>query len=208
VKRGWWRATCLVLIVSTLSTSAFAQSEPSVEPLAPPGPPPPPYVSPYAPAPYRPYSRAPARLRYEEGDPIPPGYHVVHRSRQGLVIGGSIMFLVSYGISLSVAFIYDFKDETNWLTIPVAGPWLMMYHRSQPDCDSQSGNGCVEQGLEAILRFYLGADGVVQAAGAAMFLFGIAGRKILVRDDVYANVHLMPTRVGASGYGAMLTGRF
>ena len=152
-----------------LGSTAFAQTEPPSSPWRPPAPPrayPPPAYYPRAAALRRPIRRGPARLRYEEGDPIPAGYHVVHRSRQGLVIAGTIVFFVSYGIALSVAMIDDFKDQTSSLAVPIAGPWLMMYNRSRPNCDSQTGNGCVEQGLETILRFYLAIDGVAQAAGA------------------------------------------
>ena len=195
-----------------MGSSAFAQNEPSVQPLEAPAPPPayppPTYYPPAPPPPYGGYPRGPARLRYEEGDPIPAGYHVVHRSRQGLVIAGTIVFAVSYGIALSVAMIDDFKDGTSSLAIPVAGPWLMMYNRSRPDCDSQTGNGCVEQSLETILRFYLALDGVAQAAGVGMLSFGMAGRQLLVRDDSYAYVHVVPGPIGRSGYGAMMTGRF
>ena len=101
--------------------AAFAQNEPSVEPLGPPiaAPAPPPA---YPPAYYPPVPRGPARLRYEEGDPIPPGYHVVQRARQGLVIAGTIVFAVSYGIALTVALVDDFKDQTGSLAIPIAGP--------------------------------------------------------------------------------------
>lgn len=212
MNRGWWRTTCLVVSLSTLGSTAFAQTEePSVQPLganqAPPAYPPPAYYPP--PPPYGAYPRGPARLRYEDGDPIPPGYHVVHRARQGLVIAGTIVFAVSYGIALGVALLDDFDDQTSWLAIPLAGPWLMMYNRAQPSCDtSQSSNLCYEQDLETLLRFYLALDGVAQAAGATMLGFGIAGRKLLVRDDSYASVRLLPARVGSSGYGAMLAGRF
>jgi hypothetical protein len=155
------------------------------------------------------YPQGPARLRYEEGDPIPPGYHVVQRARGGLVIAGTITFSVSYGIALSAAMINDFDDQTHWLAIPVVGPWLMMWDRSRPNCDSQTGTGCVEESLETVLRFYLAIDAIAQAAGAGMLAFGIAGRKILVRDDnPYASVRLVPGRIGAVGYGATLVGRF
>jgi hypothetical protein len=192
---------------------AFAQNEPSVEPLAPPiaAPVPPPAYPPsyYPPAPpYGARPRGPARLRYEEGDPIPAGYHVVQRARQGLVIAGTIVFAVSYGIALTVALVDDFKDQTGSLAIPIAGPWLMMYSRSRPNCDSQTGEGCVEQTAETILRFYLAVDGVAQAAGVGLLSFGVAGRQILVRDDTYASVHLTPGPVGRAGYGALLSGRF
>lgn len=155
------------------------------------------------------YPRGPARLRYEEGDPIPPGYHVVERARQGPVIAGTIVFAVAYGIALSVAMIDDFKDQTSWLAIPLAGPWLMMWNRSKPDCTStSSSNDCVDASLETILRFYLAIDGVAQAVGAGLLGFGMAGRKVLVRDDSYASVRLLPAHLGSAGYGAMLAGRF
>jgi hypothetical protein len=196
-----------------LCSAAFAQTGPSVEPIGVPAPapapayPPPGYYPP--PPPAQPYPRGPVRLRYEEGDPIPPGYHVVQRARQGLVIAGMITFFVSYGIALSVAMIDDFKDQTNWLAVPVAGPWLMMSNRSRPSCNSQSSSDvCIEDGAETILRFYLAIDGIAQAAGAGMLGFGFAGRKILVRDDSYAYVRLLPAPVGTSGYGALLAGRF
>jgi hypothetical protein len=214
MKRGRWLTAFVVVSCLASGSTAFAQNEPSVEPLAAPAPQPPqPYPPAYyppapPPQPYGAYPRGPARLRYEEGDPIPAGYHVVHRSRQGLVIAGTIVFAVSYGIALSVAMIDDFKDGTGSLAIPVAGPWLMMYNRTRPNCDSQTGNGCVEQGLETILRFYLAVDGVAQAAGVGMLGFGMAGRQLLVRDDSYAYVRLVPTPVGSSGYGATLLGLF
>jgi hypothetical protein len=205
-----------VIVVSLVAfgSTALAQNEPSVEPIGPPvaAPPPPPpgYYPPPPPMPppYGGYPRGPARLRYEPGDPIPAGYHVVHRARNGLVIAGTVMFLVSYGIAFSVAMIDDFKDQTSWLAVPIAGPWLMMYNRSRPDCNGDTGSGCVEQGLETILRFYLAIDGLVQAAGVGMLSFGMAGRDVLVRDDSYAKVHLLPGPVGKDGYGALLTGRF
>jgi hypothetical protein len=125
-----------------------------------------------------------------------------------LVIAGSIMFLVAYGIAFSAAMIDDFQDDTGWLAIPVAGPWLMMYHRSRPNCDGQTGNGCVERGLETVLRFYLAVDGIFQVAGAGLLGVGLAGRKILVRDDSYASMRVVPTLIGTSGYGATLAGRF
>jgi hypothetical protein len=214
--RGWWRTTCIVASLSTFGSVAFAQTEPSVQPLAtgtPQQSPPPAYAPPYyppPPPPYGGYPRGPARLPYADGDPIPPGYHVVHRARQGLVIAGTVVFFVSYGIALSVAMIDDFDHQTGWLALPVAGPWLMMYHRTRPQCDGQSGNGCVEQGLETILRFYLALDGVAQAAGVTMLSFGLAGRQLLVRDDRYASVRmrLVPGPIGSSGYGATLAGRF
>ena len=153
-----------------------AQTEPSVQPLGPDGAqpqsPPPAYPPPYyaAPPPYGAYPRGPARLRYEEGDPVPPGYHVVS-PRGRLVIAGTIVFAVSYGIALGAALVDDFNDQTSWLAVPLAGPWLMMYNRAQPRCDRHISDVCFEQSLETILRFYLAVNGVAQAAGATMLGF-------------------------------------
>jgi hypothetical protein len=207
VKRGWWRTTAVVVSLLMVGSTALAQSEPSVEPVVPA---PAPYAAPPPPAPYYvpPRAMGPARLRYEDGDPMPPCYRVVHRTRQGPVIAGMVMFLVAYGISASVAMVDDFKHETNWLMIPVAGPWLMMYHRSQPVCDSETGNGCVERSLETMLRIYLAIDGAVQAAGVGLLGYGLTGRNILIRDGSYASVRLMPAPIGSTGYGATLLGRF
>ena len=213
MKNRWFGTTSIVvtvLAVLSVGSPAFAQAqpEPYVQPLEAPAPPlgyPPPG---YAPAPYGAPPPGPARMRYEPGDPIPAGYHVVHRARTGLVIAGTITLAVSYGIAFSVAMIDDFKDETRSLVIPVAGPWLMMYYRSQPNCDSQTGNGCVERSLETVLRFYLAIDGLAQAAGVAMLAFGAAGRDILVRDGLYAQVRVVPAPIGSNGYGALMTGRF
>jgi hypothetical protein len=212
----WWAVAGIAVIA--FGAPARAQTQPSVQPLAMPEPQPaqpaqpaPPAYPPnyYPPAqPYGGYPQGPARLRYQEGEPIPPGYHLVHRTRQGPVIAGTIVFLVSYGIALSAAMIDDFKDQTNWLAVPVAGPWLMMWNRSRPNCNDQTGDGCIEQGLETLLRFYLAFDGIAQAVGVGLFGFGMAGRDILVRDDAYASVHLLPAPIGSSGYGALLTGRF
>jgi hypothetical protein len=209
VKRGLVRTICIVLTfltVVTLGPAASAQTAP-VQPVAPPAPYAPPVYYPPPPPAYN-YPRGPARLRYEEGDPIPPGYRVVNRSRQGLVIAGTVTFLVSYGIPLTIALVANFEDETSWLAIPLAGPWLTMYALERPSCNSSSDPGCFDQGVDSILRFYLAADGVVQAAGALMLAFGLAGRKILVRDGSYASVQFLPARLGPTGYGAMFTGRF
>jgi len=217
VKRGSWRTACLAIgSFFTLDATAFAQMPPPAETVPPPAPayPPPQYPPPqyppsqYPAAPPPAYPVGPARLRYEDGDPVPAGYRVVNRARTGLVIAGTVMFCVSYGIAVSVAMIDDFEDQTNWLTIPIAGPWLMMWNRSRPDCDANSGDGCIDRSLETILRFYLAVDGVVQAAGAAMLAFGVAGRNVLIRDYSTASVHLTPAPIGRDGYGAVLSGRF
>ena len=200
--------------LSASGSTAFAQNEPSVEPLAAPaaaasaaisalvlstGPPPQPYGA---------YPRGPARLRYEEGDPIPAGYHVVNRSRQGLVIAGTIVFAVSYGIALSVAMIDDFKDRHGLARDPDRRPVVddvqpLAAQLRQPDRQRLRRAGSRDDPALLPGHRRRGSGG-----GRGMLGFGMAGRQLLVRDDSYAYVRLVPTPVGSSGYGATLLGLF
>ena len=73
-----------------------------------------------APQPYARLSPRSCRLRYQEGDPIPLGYHVVDRSRQDSAIAGTIRAAARRrGSRLSVANdIDDFKDGMGSLAVP------------------------------------------------------------------------------------------
>jgi hypothetical protein len=135
---------------------------------------------------------------YEEGDPIPPGYHAESKVRKGLVIGGAITFGALWLLSVLVAAaINDTNKATgggtdaSFLYVPVAGPFLQM-------TKTDSGTGNVT----------LAIDGIAQAAGATMFIVGLTSPKtILVRNDL-AEVRLSPIRMGQNGGGLGLVGTF
>ncbi len=131
------------------------------------------YGSPYAPAPP---PMGPARMKYSEGDPIPPGYRVESRTRTGLVIGGSIMFGLLYGFTAFGAS-ESTDPDTNWLYAPVIGPFI---YASTLDGE-----------LAGIGRFFLYVDGLIQAGGAAMLIVGLVGKTELVRNDI-AKVSVVP----------------
>ncbi len=70
---------------------------------------------------------------WQEGEPIPPGYHPSTRVRTGLVVGGATMFGASYLISVLIAAVG--QDSCNYLGcsndaaplfIPVVGPFVTM----------------------------------------------------------------------------------
>jgi hypothetical protein len=148
-------------------------------------------------------------MRYEEGDQVPAGYHVEQVTRPGPTIAGTIVLAVPYGIGLSIAAAVNFKSQSGWLAVPIAGPWLMILNKPRITCNQNTDPGCVDSGLDTILRFYLAVDGVVQAVGGGLLVFGLNGRKILVRDDrTYSYVSVTPAPIGSSGYGALATGRF
>jgi hypothetical protein len=167
-------------------------------------PPPPVYVPP-GPSVYHPVG--PKRMAYEDGQAVPPGYRVEQRVRQGPVIAGALLLGIPYVIGLTAASIANYEGQSKWLAVPVAGPWIMMYERRRPDCTSSTSSTCdVDAGLDGFLRFYLAVDGILQATGIGLLSFGLAGRKLIIRDDVAFVVRPMP--IGSHGYGPAVLGRF
>lgn len=118
---------------------------------------------------------------WEEGDPIPPGYHPDTRARKGLIIGGAVTFGVFYLISALVGAVAldcqsTFSNSScgglGVLLIPAAGPFIAI------------GTAKADGGGAAILVI----DGLAQAGGLAMLILGIALPKtVLVRNDIGSN---------------------
>jgi hypothetical protein len=214
----------VALALCFTSTWAQAQTAPAAPPptapaaptaapaAAPPTAAAPPYYYPppgyaYPPAAYQP----PAELPYKEGAPIPVGYHIEERPRKGLLIAGYLVAGIPYGIGLFAAISADFDNQSGWLAVPFAGPWLYMGRREytcdetdDPNTDDgKEGASCLG---EAFLVMGLIADGVMQAAGGTLLLVGyLSPKKHVVRDGVSWNVR--PMRIG-TGQGLGLTGTF
>ena len=204
-------------VVSASMGSAHAQDSapgqppaPQVAPPAPAQPPPPGYPqyptgAPYqqVPGPQPTYvPQGPiAWPRYikdwEEGQPVPYGYHPETRARKGLVITGSVLFGVLYILSTLVAAANDDSYSDNKysaLWIPVVGPFIQAGANNNGSGDNET--------------FIL--DGLAQAAGVTMLVLGLAfPRTILVRNDLLS-VSFVPTpmKVGHDGGGLGLVGRF
>jgi hypothetical protein len=157
-------------------------------------------------------------MRYVEGRPIPPGYHVETRAKKGLVISGSIIFGVPYLLSMSVAASSRYPPD-RWLYAPVVGPFVNLATRSD-SCNPNGTNGtnasfdCTD---DSGVRFFLMMDGLMQVAGATMFVLGLAlPTTLLVRDDApYVGKKgnqfawtVQPYTVGRSGYGLGVLGSF
>jgi len=147
-------------------------------------------------------------LPYEEGRPIPRGYHVVRQVRKGLIIPGSIVTGVLWGLSLTGAVAADWDNSSGFLVIPGLGPWLMLIAggasnhcssgQTQPYysyCDDNSG-----------LRSVLVLDALGQTAGVALFVSGLAFQRTRVlRNDV--TVSLAPIAQPGT-HGLALVGTF
>jgi len=139
------------------------------------------YGAPYQPAPP---PMGPARMKYNEGDPVPPGYRVESRARTGLVVGGSILFGIFYGITLLAASETHNSDGW-WLYVPVLGPFGYA--------------STVEEGVASgALKTLLWMDGFLQAGGAAMLIIGVVGKTELVRNDI-AKISVAPLFGRANG---------
>lgn len=170
---------------------------------------PPPYPYPYA---YsyvsRPPPNTPEVLPYHDGERVPPGYYLEQSVRRGPVIAGSIVFGVAYTLGLSIAGGNNFSNQSGWLALPVAGPWLALAQRRDSCSSNSTFGGCVDSAIGgAWARTGLVMDGLAQATGAALFIWGVTSHtRRLVRDDV-ARVEILPTTVG-SGYGVGAFGRF
>jgi hypothetical protein len=127
---------------------------------------------------------------------------------------GALVFGAAYATGLAVAAAHDFSAGNGWLAAPLVGPWVALSKRESP-CDIEELEGredaekCVDAALdEAALVAAIAVDGLFQAIGAGLFLGGVfATQREWVRQDV-AHVRLLPRRVGSSGYGLGLAGRF
>ena len=145
----------------------------------------------------------PASLPYVEGAPIPPGYTLQESNLTGLVIGGVIPLGILYLISFSVASGNNFKSPAGWLALPVIGPfgWLAAHKSPSSSCYE------CDRAEDAIERTFVTLDGIFQAAGAAMFVAGLAiTRKKLVLTD-QQQLYVVPY-TSSSAQGLSLIGTF
>lgn len=132
---------------------------------------------------------------WEEGEPIPPGYHPITRIRKGLVIGGALTFGITYLITaLSGAVVADVSAgnrEAMRLVIPVAGPFTLL------STGTASGD------------MFLVFNGLVQAAGVGMLIGGLAAPKtVLVRNDLAFQIKPTPMTFGSNSAGFGFVGSF
>src|SRR4051812_26805889 len=116
---------------------------------------------------------APRELDWAPGEPVPPGYRPSTKIRTGLVIGGAVTLGAVWLLNVATASIAVSVDSNGSvaapLFAPVVGPFIAI--------------GTLH--ANALGGFWLAFDGVVQAAGAAMLIAGIAAPKtILQRTDI------------------------
>jgi hypothetical protein len=146
----------------------------------------------------------PSTLPYVEGMPPPPGYTLQESGLRGLVIGGIIPLSVFYGASFAVAQNNDFRGSAGWLAVPVVGPyaWLIAHHNEQ-HCSGDVCSNNLDSPESGLVIF----DGLVQTAGAAMFITGLAvTRKQWVLSN-QVSLHVVPS-AAPSARGLSVLGQF
>jgi hypothetical protein len=132
---------------------------------------------------------------WQDGDPIPWGYHREERVRKGEIIPGALVFGIPYIYSSLIGSIgsdISGHNDLAWLYVPVLGPFIELK-------DSSSNT------LDELLII----DGVAQAVGAYLLIHGLTVPKaVLVRNDLAMNVMVTPAPMGKDGTGFALVGRF
>jgi hypothetical protein len=139
----------------------------------------------------------PEKLDYEPGEPVPPGYTPVQRTRKGPIIAGASVFGSLYLLSAFAASVDADSSRDHDLAplfIPVAGPFITIVNTNN-----------------ATGTFFLVIDGLGQSAGLALLIYGLTSPKtVLLRNDFTASkpsVRVTPMMT-ASTTGVGLTGTF
>lgn len=144
---------------------------------------------------------------WEDGDPVPYGYHVREEPRRGLVTAGYIVTAIPYGISAMAALSADFENHSGLLLLPVVGPWMTLGRRDYAECDNDSpshdGLACL---ADAFVVMGLIADGMMQVAGATLLLTGYLATTKRLEPNGYS-ISLLPQPIG-TGYGLGARGTF
>jgi hypothetical protein len=130
--------------------------------------------------------------------PPPPGYHVERKASTGGMIGGGLMFGISYlgPVALGSVLVANQAPQGAWLYVPIAGPFIALH---------EVGGGGVLSGL---LGIGLVGDALLQAAGASWFLVSALVKHDHIVQDV-AKVRLAPAPlVGQGTVGLGVVGSF
>jgi hypothetical protein len=144
------------------------------------------------------YELYPDYLPYRTGDPIPAGYSVEKNNTRTLgIVGGSVALGVFY--TWGILAVRSSSNGATWMFLPVVGPSALILTHSK-HCDPRCAG--MEQGAVIV-------NAVGQAAGAALFIWGISSwRTRLVRQDLNQPQAFVTPMLMGSGYGVGAVGSF
>jgi hypothetical protein len=123
--------------------------------------------------------------------------------RPAPTIVGASLFGSAYILGLSIAAGTGFDNQSGWLALPVAGPFVTLALREQEECDSTDGLACGWG--DAYAGVGLVMSGAMQIAGATLLIIGLQPRKQLVRvgkTEIYLSPIAAPQLQGIRVGGA------
>ncbi|HZO15201.1 MAG TPA: hypothetical protein VFB62_18130 [Polyangiaceae bacterium] len=133
------------------------------------------------------------------------GYRTETEPRVGMIVAGSVLFGVGYLAPLSIVAAAEFPNESIWMAVPVAGPFITMARMDWNEWCSDEQPECTGKGFaNAFAGIGLVLTGLMQAGGATLLIVGAATPNERV-VPVYA---VTPTPMGEDGAGIAVTGRF
>ena len=133
------------------------------------------------------------------------GYRTESEPRVGMIVAGSVLFGVGYLAPLSIVAAAEFPNESIWMAVPVAGPFITMARMDWNEWCSEEQPECTGKGFaNAFAGIGLVLTGLMQAGGATLLIVGAATPNERV-VPVYA---VTPMPMGEDGAGISVSGRF
>lgn len=122
---------------------------------------------------------------------VQDGYVLQEKANRALVWSGALLFGIPYAGGLTYSVLADFPGRTEFLAIPVVGPWLVRTNES-----------------DRAARIVLGLNGLTQATGAVLLTLGLTlTRKEWVPYHA-SNVWVVPTATAQGQVGLVAGGKF
>jgi hypothetical protein len=149
----------------------------------------------------------PERLQQEPVGALAAHYHPGRAVRGNLILAGTIVVGVAYGLGVIVAADSGFRGSSSALLVPVAGPIIAAdaVTRSRNQCGFTPYSG-VRDCNSSFLPIFLIGDAVVQGTGVLLIAAGIIFRdRVWVRN---AGLTLVPTFGAANGPRVGVVGTF
>jgi hypothetical protein len=143
-------------------------------------------------------SGAPDELPYRKGDNVPPGYHLEHGARDGIVAAGLVLFGLGYGGAVAVGASDGFQNKKGYLLVPIFGPAFLLDKRSWKN-DGEATPG--------FLIFGAVMDGGVQGAGLLFALREVVQPQTRLVRDTALRLSVSPA-FARDFFGLSLTGQF
>jgi hypothetical protein len=158
-----------------------------------------------------PRARATRLLEFE--GPVPQGYQVVTRIQTGWVVRGAVTLGSTWLLNVLIATVTASNQQTLFIPLfaPVVGPFIAIGTASQyfNVCIDPRSVLCSSSLAVGIAAVVFGLDGLVQALGAAMLIYGLAApTRQLVLNQHASVVFPMPLSFGAGSIGLGVAGTF